>query len=120
MFLERISMVSFPLRVAVLLSLFAAASVLFAQRLPGGAHPDHYSLKLTPDLKAATFSGDETLDLTLDQASSAITLNALEIAFKNVTAGGNPATVSLDAAKQQATFTFAQPLPAGKNSIHIV
>jgi aminopeptidase N/puromycin-sensitive aminopeptidase len=106
-------------------SLFAAvltftfAATLTAQRLPGSVHPDHYSLALTPDLKAATFAGTETIDLTLDAPSTAITLNALEIQFQSVTSGGQTAQVSLDADREQATFTFARPLPAGKNTLSI-
>src|SRR6202011_1416455 len=43
-----------------------AATSLQAQRLPTNAHPQHYSLALTPDLKVATFTGTESIDLTLD------------------------------------------------------
>ncbi len=89
-----------------------------AQRLPQTARPDHYSLLLAPDLKAATFTGDETIDVTLTEPSKTITLNAAEIAFKSVTATAAGATeaaaVSLDADKEQATFTFPQVLPVGK------
>jgi aminopeptidase N len=89
-----------------------------AQRLPQTVRPDHYTLLLTPDLKAATFTGDETIDVTLTEPSKTITLNAAEINFKSVTAAAAGATeaaaVSLDADKQQATFTFPQVLPAGK------
>ena len=34
-----------------------------AQRLPGTVVPEHYTLTLTPDLKAATFSGVESIEL---------------------------------------------------------
>ncbi len=91
-----------------------------------GVHPEHYSLTLTPDLKAATFAGEETIDVVLDRPSTTITLNAAEIKFLSVKAAvsgssqrSQTAQVSLDDAKEQATFTFAQPLPAGKVTLSI-
>ncbi len=98
------------------LALFAQAS---AQRLPGNAIPQHYTLAFTPDIKAATFTGSETIDLTLAAPSATITLNALELKILTVSASGKPAVVSYDPAKEQATFTFAQPLPAGKVSLAV-
>jgi aminopeptidase N/puromycin-sensitive aminopeptidase len=89
-----------------------------AQRLSSGVHPEHYTLALTPDLKAATFTGSETIALTLDHPSTAITLNAAEIKFLSVTAGPQTAKVSLDPGKEQATFTFPQPL-SGKATLDI-
>jgi aminopeptidase N/puromycin-sensitive aminopeptidase len=111
----------FPAAVAAVLSLAGSAQ---AQRLPKTVLPEHYTLALTPDLKAATFAGDETIDVTLAAASKTITLNAAEITFKSVTAtagAGAPvaATVSLDEAKEQATFTFPSELPAGKVKLAI-
>ncbi len=101
-----------------------------AQRIPTNAHPEHYTLHLTPDLKAATFAGEETIDLSLDTPSPTVTLNAAEIRFQSVTSstgrgdinGRNivqTATVSLDPARQQATFTFPKPL-SGHITLHIV
>ncbi len=52
--------------VAVLVTLSSfAAQPLHAQRLPDTVLPEHYSLTLTPDLKAATFSGVETIDVSI-------------------------------------------------------
>ena len=95
--------------VAAALLLFSAPA-LMAQRLPDNVRPEHYTLSLTPDIDKATFSGDETIDVTLAQPANSITLNAAEIQFQSVTANNGKremkADVSLDEQKQQATFTF--------------
>jgi aminopeptidase N/puromycin-sensitive aminopeptidase len=94
-----------------------------AQRLPKTVIPEHYALTLAPDLKTATFTGIETIDVELKEPSKTITLNSAEIKFESVTAkaGGKEqtATVSSDEAKEQATFTFPETLPAGKAALTI-
>lgn len=111
------------LSLAVFLPTAVAGHSAFAQRLSDVAIPQHYSLTLTPDLKAATFAGSEVIDLTLSQSVNSITLNAAEIKFGSVTAevGGRnlKATVTEDAEKQQATLAFDQALPAGKLTLNI-
>ena len=107
---------------AATLLLFAAPA-LVAQRLPTNVRPEHYTLHLTPDLDKATFSGEETIDVTLAQAADSITLNAAEIQFQSVTANNGKrdmkADVSLDEGKQQATFSFPGTLPAGPVKLKI-
>ena len=102
----------------------ATARYAEAQRLPDTVRPEHYSLTLTPDLKAATFAGVETIDVTLKEPATAITLNAIEITLQSVTVtvGGKQqtGTVALDKEKEQATFTFPERLPAGKATLSIV
>jgi aminopeptidase N len=99
------------------------AHLAAAQRLPTNVVPQRYALKLTPDLDTATFTGAETIDITLKQPSNTITLNSLEIKFQSVSVSAGAmrqiATVSLDEEKQQATFTFPKQLPAGKATLHI-
>lgn len=114
----RISVPALLASALLLVTLCIAPAAASAQRLPSGVHPVHYSLALTPDLKAATFAGTETIDLVLDHPSTTITLNAAEITFLSVSAGAQTAEVSLDPAKEQATFTFAQPL-AGNVTLDI-
>jgi aminopeptidase N/puromycin-sensitive aminopeptidase len=108
---------------AVAILSFSPAPQITAQRLPQTAKPEHYALTLTPDLKAATFSGVERIDLDVKQATKTITLNSSEIAFQSVTvtAGGKEqtATVSTDKEKEQTTFTVPQEIPAGKASLSI-
>src|SRR5580658_7818121 len=86
-----------------------ACCTAVAQRLPGGASPDHYSLVVNINFPNNTFDGDESIDLKLSQPSNTITLNAVEIDFHQVTAtaGGQTqaAKVSLYEKNETATFT---------------
>ena len=50
-----------------------------AQRLPYGLSAKHYGLTFTPDLKQAAFSGDATIDVEVNKAANAFTLNAIEL-----------------------------------------
>lgn len=108
---------------AATIAMLFAAPALVAQRLSTNVWPQHYTLRLTPDLNKATFGGDETIDVTLAQSTDSITLNALEIQFQSVKAkvgkSEMKADVSLDEAKQQATFTFPGTLPAGSVTLKI-
>jgi aminopeptidase N len=104
--------------------LSASTFAAHAQRLPKTAIPEHYTLALTPDLKAATFAGSESIDIVLASPTKTITLNAAELTFSTVTATpatGAPQTaiVSLDPAKEQVTFTFPAELPTGKIKLAI-
>src|ERR1035438_4402666 len=53
----------------------------WAQRLPGGVRPEHYSLTITPDLAKARFAGSETIEVVLAAPTKVVTLNAAEIEF---------------------------------------
>ena len=119
---------AFPRRLARFVTFTAAVLVvsvpgLHAQRLPENARPEHYTLRLTPEIAKATFAGDETIDLVLAQPAKSITLNAADIQFQSVTAKAGDSTaaaqVTVDDAKQQAAFAFPTTLPAGPVSLHI-
>src|SRR5579863_1489673 len=100
-----------------------ACCTAVAQRLPGGAAPDHYALTVNLNFPTNSYEGDETIDLKLTKASDTITLNALEIDFHEVTitAGGQTQTakVSSDAKNETATFTVPSELSAGPATVHI-
>jgi aminopeptidase N/puromycin-sensitive aminopeptidase len=114
-------LLSFPAALACIL--LAPAVPAGAQRLPDTVRPSHYTLSITPNLKTATFSGVETIDVAVAGPTDHITLNAAEIDFKNVTvtAGGKRqiAVVSLDKDKEQATFAFPEKLIAGQAALSI-
>ena len=94
-----------------------------AQRLPGTVLPVHYALWFAPDLRANNFRGHETIRVRLTASSRAITLNAAELTFADVSisAGGRTqsASVRLDDAAETATLTVPLPIPAGAATIEI-
>jgi aminopeptidase N/puromycin-sensitive aminopeptidase len=98
-------------------------SAAVAQRLPGGANPDHYALTVNMNFSNNTFDGDETIDLTLTKPGNSITLNAVEIDFHEVTvtAAGQTQTakISSDENNETATFNLDRQLPAGPAKLHI-
>src|SRR6478735_5551588 len=95
----------------------------FAQRLPAGATPTHYTLWFAPDLEKETFRGRESIVVTLAAPSTTITLNAAEITFGEVTiedAGGKQtAKVSLNEKDEMATLTVPRALRTGAATINI-
>jgi aminopeptidase N len=103
--------------------LFASEPGLQAQRLPTSVTPQHYSLTLEPDLKTATFSGRETIDVTLAQPSNGITLNAAQITFQKVTITAHgktqTATVTENKPDQEVTFHVEKKIPAGRATLRI-
>jgi aminopeptidase N len=107
----------------VFVAVLCLSALALAQRLPQTAAPERYSLKLTPDLDAARFAGEETIAVQVKSPTRAITLNAVNLTIGEVaiTAAGKTqkAAVAADAAQEMATLTVAEPIPAGPAEIHI-
>jgi aminopeptidase N/puromycin-sensitive aminopeptidase len=119
-----LSVSSFRLTLASIAALACMIpAIACAQRLPQNVHPEHYTLTLAPDLKTASFTGIESIVVTLAEPADRITLNAAEIAFESVSvkAGGKEqkAVVALDKEKEQATFTFPEKLASGEATLTI-
>src|SRR5258705_1362682 len=99
------------------------ATAALAQRLPATASPTHYALWFAPDLQGATFRGRETIDVTIPNPTTSMTLNAAEIQFGpvTITAAGRTqaARVTLDEKNEMATLTVPQTLPKGAATIQI-
>jgi len=94
-----------------------------AQRLPAGVTPKHYALRFAPDLAGEKFTGTARIEADVAAPRPAIVLNALELTISDarITQAGrtSPASVTLDAEKQQATLTPAAPLSAGPARIDL-
>ncbi len=103
-------------------STFAASatthSAQITTQLPRTVRPLHYDVSLIPNAAASSFTGKVLIKIEVLSATSSITLNAAELAFNSAqlrSADGKtlPAAIKVDAAKQTATFTFAQPIAKG-------
>ena len=98
----------------------AQATDALPARLPGIVTPIHYDILLEPDATALTFKGRETIDIVVNGATRAITLNALDLDLTEVLLDGSArAEVALDPDAQTATLTFADPVPAGPHRLAI-
>jgi len=95
-----------------------------AQRLPSTITPVHYDITVTPRLADATFGGEVDIRLRLASPATEIALNAAEIKVisASIASSGRSqeAAVSLDAAKEQATFRVPAAVPAGEATLKIV
>ncbi len=97
-----------------------------ATQLPRTAVPSHYVIRVVPDASKLAFTGEAAIDITVTQATRALTLNAAELTFTSasILADGQkkplPGTVSVDAKAQTATVSFPQPLNPGKYRLSFV
>jgi aminopeptidase N/puromycin-sensitive aminopeptidase len=108
---------------SLLLSISAIS--LNAQRLPTVVVPDNYKLLVDADIAGQKFSGEETITVQVQQATSEIVLNSLglEISLADALLGFDmsalPAQVTYDQPNEMARLTFAKPVPKGAVSLHL-
>jgi puromycin-sensitive aminopeptidase len=92
-------------------------------RLPSNVTPDRYDLRLTPDLRAFTFAGEERVAVKVNQATAEVVLNALELEIDSVTAERQDkslkARIELEPERERAHFHFSEPLSIGDWSLLI-
>jgi aminopeptidase N len=108
---------------AVLLLLPALNNLAGGQRLPTNVVPGHYKLFIDPSIEKRQFSGEETIDVQLAQASKEIVLNSLnlEVSSAEVMANGKTqqARVSYDLPDEMIRLMTAVPIPPGPAALHL-
>jgi puromycin-sensitive aminopeptidase len=87
-------------------------------RLPRHVVPTRYDLRLEPDLKTATFLGEETVTLTITQPTAEIVLNAADLDVRIVSIRAtdgtiHTATIELDDTLQRCRLLFAATITPG-------
>lgn len=94
-------------------------------RLPRHVIPTRYDLRLEPDLASATFLGRETVTLRVEQATSVIILNTVDLIIAsaeivNVAGQRLSATVELDESLQRGQLRFPSTIAPGEWRLHLV
>ena len=92
--------------------------------LPKNIKPLHYQIELKPDIENFTFAGNETIDVSISESSSNITLNSLDIDIQSasITVGGfvlKTETITYNKESETCTLAFVQEIPIGNGEIHI-
>src|SRR5260370_6323217 len=95
-----------------------SADKALEHRLPTTVTPERYDLKLTPDLTAFTFAGEERVAITVHTATAEIVLNALELTVGEAIAerpGKSLRATRIDAdpARERAHLHFHEKLETG-------
>jgi puromycin-sensitive aminopeptidase len=93
-------------------------------RLPTTVIPERYEIKLTPDLSAATFAGEEKVLVQVIEPVRQVVVNAAELEFQAVSIKGPDGKVvrgnaALDIENEQATFNFPETLNPGRWELQI-
>ena len=88
-------------------------------RLPRTVAPRRYDLELTPDLGAARFSGQMSVDLEVLEHVDHIVLNAIELEISSCTVNGQAATFSLDDTLERLTVVPPAGLAPGQATLAI-
>ena len=95
-------------------------------QLPRNAAPTHYALSLTPDAANSSFSASVTIALNVKQATSSLTLNAIDLKFSAAAISAGPgkavqaaSKIDIDDKNQTATFHFAEALKPGSYQLKL-
>jgi len=95
-----------------------------AYKLPTTVRPERYQIRLTPDLTAFTFAGEETVEIHILEPVKEIVLNAAELQIPTaavVSSDGRrvSGTVAFDDINERAILTFPETLSPGSWRLHL-
>jgi len=87
-------------------------------RLPRSVVPSRYEIRMEPDLQSGTFTGTETVEVTVREPVNEIVLNAAELEIRGVTIRGEhgaiyDGTATLEEGTERARLAFPQTLDPG-------
>jgi len=93
-------------------------------RLPATVTPERYEIRLTPDLSAATFAGEENIAIHVHEPVREIVLNAAELEFLGIFAKRADGLViagaaAVDKDNERAMLNFPTTLEPGRWDLNI-
>ncbi len=93
-------------------------------RLPTTVVPTRYDIRLEPDLDAATFTGEETIAVTVNEPVTEVVLNAADLLIQSVAVESADGvvvegSVLLEAETERARFRFPAPIGPGEHRLRI-
>ena len=93
--------------------------------LPETASPSKYRIKLQPDLKNFTFTGEQSVDIQVLEPTSTIVLNTVDLEIGSATLHANGTTLSsrsivLDKDAETATLDFGDTVQPGDARLEMV
>ncbi|QDZ07647.1 M1 family metallopeptidase [Sphingomonas panacisoli] len=102
---------------AAALMVTTAAPALAAAQLDRDVLPVSYDITINPNAQAMTFTGSETIAVSVRKATRTITLNAADLAISKATVDGKAVPFKLDDANQRVTLTLPAAAKVGIHSI---
>ena len=105
--------------VIIALSLTVSAPALAANRLPTDVAPILYDIDVTPDATTMTFSGAETVQVSVKKPVRTITLNAANLVIKSATVDGKAVKYKLNEDDQQLVLTLPSVAKVGRHSVSL-
>ena len=93
--------------------------------LPETAKPSKYRIKLQPDLINFTFSGEQSVDLQVLEATTSIVLNVIDLQISVATLHANGVTLSnpkiaIDKEAETATLDFGETIQPGDGRLEMI
>jgi aminopeptidase N/puromycin-sensitive aminopeptidase len=111
-------------RLASALALLLCALPLAAQRLPKSVSPSGYTITITPDLAAETFTGEETIAIDVKEPIDTVTINAaaLTIGSASITTKGKTIaarSIEPNEKDEMTALKFGETITAGPASLRL-
>ncbi len=94
-------------------------------RLPTNVRPEHYRVTLEPDLEAFTFTGRESVEVSVQEATAEIVLNAAELSVLSARVESQQDgelvanRIEYDGGRERVTLGFPGDVQAGAATLHI-